>query len=54
MRITLLGLLVVVGAVLLVVYAIHIHQEKTNRSDGTGREKSQLPDEPDSRGRLPE
>ena len=53
MRITLLGLFVVLGTFLLVVYALEVHQKKNNRTDGTGREKSQLPDDPSSQGRFP-
>jgi hypothetical protein len=46
MRITLLGSLVVLGTLLLVIYAIHVHQENRNRSEGSGPEKPQLPDAP--------
>ena len=46
MKITLLGSLVVLGTFLLFIYAIHIHQEDRNRSDGSGPERPQLPDAP--------
>ena len=44
MRITLLGSLVVLGAFLLVICAIHVYQENNNRNDGPT--KPQLPDAP--------
>jgi hypothetical protein len=48
MRITLLGLLVVMGATLLVLYAVKVHQAKNNQSNGTGDDKSRFPDDPGS------
>jgi hypothetical protein len=53
MRITLLGLLVVLGTFLLVVYAIEVHKRKDNGNDGTGHDQPHLPDDPGSQGKLP-
>jgi hypothetical protein len=46
MRITLLGLLVVLGTLLLVVYAIDVHQKQKTLDGSAGNEKSVLPNGP--------
>lgn len=46
MRITLLGVLVVLGVSLLVLYAVKIHQEKNSQDNGTSvDDRSRFPDD---------
>jgi hypothetical protein len=47
MRITLFGVLVVLGVSLLLLYALKVHQEKNSQGNGTGvDDRSRFPDGP--------
>jgi len=53
MRITLFGLLVVAGTLLLVVYAIEVYQERSQAKQDTKPGSSSFPDGPNSGGTIP-
>jgi len=53
MRITLLGLLVVAGTVLLVIYVVRVYQETNQANANTGPGDSGFPNDPNSSGILP-